>query len=246
MKALQSGLMTTFLFSSVAYAINPIPGWYAGLIVGGSKAPAITFDVVTPVQGHSGTGTLSYSLLGNVGGQIGYRFHNLRVEGEFFYNNNPYSHLNIGETNIPNVNSNNQSVQQTTQFANPFTFQGYTNTYAMMFNGFYDFYIPEYTEHVVPYVGVGAGYAHVENNIEFFYNGSSFPGSDITRFTNNFAGQGIVGLSYFLTDFTSFSLDFRYFSAFNSHAVDAQFNSFQGRPQLYALNLLFNSAFNFA
>ena len=247
MKSLKLGLLTLLLCSSAAYSLNPIPGLYAGLIVGGSKAPDINFNVITPIQDLSGQGqdlsgqgVITYSVLGNIGGQVGYRINQLRVEGGFIYNNNSYSHMEVGGINIPNSNS-----LQTSSTSNPFTFSGYTNTYAVMFNGIYDVYIPNYTDNVVPYVGLGVGYEHVENNLIIYNNGATTPNSVISRYTNNFAGQAIVGLSYFVTDYTSWSLDFRYLSALRS-TEDTTFNSFQSRPQLYSVNLLVNLAFNLA
>ena len=100
MKSLKLGLLTLLLCSSAAYSLNPIPGLYAGLIVGGSKAPDINFNVITPIQDLSGQGqdlsgqgVITYSVLGNIGGQVGYRINQLRVEGGFIYNNNSYSHM---------------------------------------------------------------------------------------------------------------------------------------------------------
>ena len=115
-----------------------------------------------------------------------------------------------------------------------------------MFNGFYDFYIPDYTEKWVPYVGLGVGYEHVENNIIIYISGSTAPNSAVSEYSNLFAGQAIAGLSYFLTDYTSFNVDFRYLSAFRSTAGATQQSSFQSRSQLYSVNLIFNSAFNLA
>lgn len=254
MKSLKLGLMAFLLSGSIAHALNPITGWYAGFIVGGSKPPDINFNVIDPIELKSGLGVLTYSVLGNLGGQLGYRVNQFRVEGEFFYNNNPYKHLEIDGLNIPNNGSPATTIQQLSiqskTVPNPFTFTGYTQTFALMFNGIYDIYIPNYTEHVVPYVGAGIGYEQVKNSILFFNNGtatntaSSESGTVIV--SNNFAGQAIVGLSYFLTEYTSFSFDYRYLSSTRADKADSQRNSFTSRPQLYSVNFVFNSAFNLA
>lgn len=247
------GLMAALLLSSAVHAFDPISGWYAGFILGGSKSPDINFNVLTPLNRLSGLGVLTYSVLGNVGGQVGYRKHKFRVEGEFFYNNNPYKHLQLDGVNIPNAGGNATTVQQLSiqnrTIPNPFTFKGYTNTYAMMLNGFYDIYIPNYTENVVPYVGLGIGYEHVENNILFYNNDSSgrtFSTTGSSQFANNFAGQAIIGMSYFLSDDMSFSLDYRYLSSTQTNTADSRFNSFHSRPQLYSVNIVFNAGFNLA
>lgn len=253
MKSLKFGLMVLMLFSSVSYALNPIPGWYAGLIVGGSKAPDIRFNVKdpigilsrNPVDMISGQGVITSSVLGNVGGQVGYRMNHLRVEGEFFYNNNPYSHLTDHGTSVPNSGSSTSSANFFSR-PKPLTFDGYTNTYALMFNGFYDIYISNYTENWVPYVGLGAGFEQVENNIDFLINGSSAANSTFSQQNNHLAGQAIAGVSYFITDYVSFNADFRYLSAFRSSTVNTRVTSFQSRPQIYSINLIVNSAFNLA
>lgn len=255
MKLLKSVVMTTLLLSSVAHAINPIQGWYAGLLLGGSKSPDINFNVISPLNLLSGQGVLSYSVLGNVGGQAGYRKNQFRAEGEFLYNNNPYKHMNINGVDIPNAGSPATTVQQLSiqsqTISNPFTFSGCTNTFAWMLNGFYDFYIPNYTEHLVPYVGLGIGYEKVDNFITFFNNNANGQSTgsgqqSYRQISYNFAGQAMVGMSYFLTDHTAFSLDFRYLSATRSDTVESRFNSFQSRPQLYSVNFIFNAAFNVA
>ena len=252
MRTLKGGLAVALFLSRMAYALDTIPGWYAGLIVGGSKPPEIDFNVLTPVERHSGQSILTYSVLGNVGGQIGYRKKQFRVEGEFFYNNNPYKHLNIDGVDIPNEGAPATTIQQLSiqskTVSNPFTFSGYTNTYAWMFNGFYDFYLPNYTEHFVPYVGLGLGVEEVVNYLEFFNNGSATQNSTSSQssyknVSNYFAGQAVVGLSYFVTDHSSFAFDFRYLSSFKRDAFIDIARLSQHRPQLYSVNFVFNSAF---
>ncbi|HBI21469.1 MAG TPA: hypothetical protein DDY37_02600, partial [Legionella sp.] len=69
------------LFVSSAEALSPIQGWYGGLMVGGSKAPDIGFNTVNLIQNQTGDGVISYSMLGNIGAQRGYRMNHIRVEG---------------------------------------------------------------------------------------------------------------------------------------------------------------------
>ncbi len=243
------------LLNPCAYALNPTPKWYAGFIVGGSKPPSINLNVVSPLNFLSGKAELTYSVLGNVGGQLGYRFNQFRVEGEFFYNNNPYKHLHVDGIDIPNAGSPATTIQQLSidskTISNPFTFSGYTSTYAFMFNGIYDFYIPNYTNNWAPYVGLGLGYESVKNYFAFFNSDSSGLISSASsrgyrNNANNLAGQAIVGLSYFLTDYTSFAFDYRYLSSTRKNEVANAFNTLKSRPQLYSVNFVFNSAFNFA
>ena len=226
------------LMSSSAHAVNPMPGWYAGFNLGASQAPTSKYIVADPTiyNGVAGTGTLYYSRLGSVGGQLGYRVDHLRAEGEVFFNNNFYRNMRIEGVNIPNDQAGS---------SNPYQLNGYTNTYAFMLNGYYDFFARDYTAQLVPYVGLGVGYARFENNIKFFDEGMVIAGSVHNELTNSAAGQGIVGLSYYLTDYTAFSLDFRYFASLqDSNVVRTQVNTFDNRPELYSVNFTFNSSFN--
>lgn len=244
-----SRLISVLLMVSVspAEALSPIQGWYGGLMVGGSKAPDIGFNTVNLIQNQTGNGVISYSILGNIGAQLGYRMNHLRVEGQFLFNNNPYAHLSLNGTDVPN---NNSSSSTATQLKNikvpplPFTFDGYTNTYAGMLNGFYDFYSTDDSIRFVPYVGVGIGYEQVQNSIQFFKTGAFF--RSYAQHRQQASGQIISGLSYFLTDYTSFSLDVRYLSALSSETDTTQRTSFQNCPKIYSVNALFNASFNFA
>ncbi len=237
MKLFKWGFIAVLMSSSAAHAINPMPGWYAGFNLGASQAPASHYILVNPLNDQvAGTGTLYYSRLGSVGGQLGYRVDHLRAEGEVFYNNNFYRNMRIEGVNIPNDHADS---------TNPLQLNGYTNTYAFMLNGYYDFFARDYTTKLVPYVGLGVGYAHFENNIQFLYEGTVIAGSVHNELTNSAAGQGIVGLSYYLTDYTAFSLDFRYFASLQgSNVVGTEVNKFDNRPELYSVNFTFNSSFN--
>lgn len=248
MKATNVGLIASLLVTCSASALNPPTGWYGGLGLGVSQAPDIQFNL------GSTPGTLTHTVLGKTGGQIGYRKNHFRVEGEVFYNNNAYSHLTIGDRTFPNSNSNASTSNSFRENSNSdpslIAFNGYTNTYALMLNGFFDFYSPGETKGLVPYVGLGVGYAHVENNLNFVSSSSSANIANVYEATNDMAGQVIAGLSYYLTDSFSFSLDGRYFSSLQSNntlkPVLPLFQAapqIQGRSQIYSVNLLFNAAF---
>lgn len=220
------------------YATNPVQGWYAGLLLGVSSqasksATFVTFPQYIPSQ----QGTLAYSILGDVGGQLGYRCNSFRVEGELFYNNNPMNTLTIGN-----------KVINSSSTANGLNLDGASNMGAFMINGFYDFYTPtqDGSSAVVPYVGLGVGYSYIVNNITFTFNQNSLPNNNLSQTQTGFAGQGIIGLSYFMDDFTTFALDFRYFSnASSQSSVTIGANTFNPHTQIYSINLLFNGAFDF-
>lgn len=92
------------LVSTTAAALNPMPGTYAGLVIGASYIPKLNFEfdnVLTPYSGMKTKGILAYDAMGNIGGQLGYRFcDNYRLEGEFTYNFVPYAYLKLGDVTI--------------------------------------------------------------------------------------------------------------------------------------------------
>ena len=245
MNGLKIAIMVVLFLTRVVYAINPVLGPYAGLIVGGSKQPTVDFNSLNSSNFQSGQGQLTYSVLGGLGGQVGYRFNQFRVEGELFYNYSPYKHLEIAGLNIPNA------ADTSTSQTMPFTFSGYTSTYALTLNGMYDFYITQYTEHLVPYVGLGVGFGQVKNSFLLSNDGSGALSGlasavGFVQYKNNLVGQGIVGLSYFFTDYTVFSFDYRYLSSLETNLAGNTVVSLQNRPQIYSVNFVFNSAFNLA
>lgn len=219
-----------------AFALNPVPGWYAGLILGVSKEPSISYTVPISVQKIGGLqGDLTHNVLGNVGGQIGYRCNNFRVEVEGIYNNNPMNTLSLG-----NVIIESPSTSTTLRL------KGQTQTGAGFINGYYDFFAPDNLSSVVPFVGLGAGYATTQSTIQFFYNDTLISEKNLTNSRNGAMGQGIIGVGYFMDDFTVFGLDLRYMTSFNlSKNKLNQTTNNSTNFKLYTINLTANGAFDF-
>ena len=167
--------------------------------------------------------------MGAIGGQLGYRCGKYRFEGQYFYNNNPYKSLELGNITIFAPSSSPD-----------FRIEGSTDSGFGMFNGFYDFLPNDPRSNLVPYLGVGVGYAYVSNNLTVYYNDVNLYAAHVKEATSSAAGQGIVGMSYFLDDFASFALDFRYLT------TTAKTKLLDSRLQVYSLNLSFNGAFNLA
>ena len=237
-RPLKLSLIALMLANTSVFALNPVQGWYGGLILGVSMQPTNTFTFVTPISTlEPKTASLTRSILGDVGGQIGYRCNHFRVEGELLYNNNPYDTLTVG-----NVVINSPSTSSGLRV------QGDTNTGAFMANGFYDIYTPnqDNLSQVVPYVGVGVGYAYVQNSIQFYNNEVLVPNGSIKKSYSGPAGQIILGTSYFMDDFTTFGLDVRYFTTgIKSKTSPLGLNTFDTKTQLISVNLSFNGAFDF-
>ena len=228
MKRVFSTAVTTLMFvTPFAFAINPVPGLYAGLILGGSFAPTVLFNYISPITLKPAQGNLKYSVFGNLGGQVGYRINQYRIEGEVFFNSDPYKSLQSGPIKILSSSS-----------SPGYRLKGQTNTAAIMLNGYYDFISTGDDCKFVPYVGAGIGYAYLKNNIKFYYNNIVVPNSILSKSVNSPAVQGIAGVSYFVDDFANFALDVRYFTSKNVQAFS------NTRTQFATVNLSVNGSFD--
>jgi opacity protein-like surface antigen len=186
-------MLTSFLPLGLSHAVNPPNGWYGGIFLG----PTYTPKTSTYVSGQKLTAT--HSFLGNIGGEVGYSFKPFRLEGELFYNSAPLHQLSAGSFKI-NTSDHTTGVY----------FKGKTNTGAFMINGYYD-YIPGDALQWAPYVGAGIGYAEVSNSVKFYQNKAFITGSNQSQTSGVPAAQGIVGIHYYVDDYFTFGLDYRYF-----------------------------------
>lgn len=226
----KTGFLALLTMNSMAYALHPVQGWYGGIMLGFNYTPSTNFTLPTPTPPLIAEGALNYGTMGQIGGEFGYRCGKYRFEGNYFYNNSPYKSLEVNGSTIfaPSINTTGYRIE------------GSTDTGAVMFNGFYDFFSSDLSSNLVPYLGGGIGYAYASNNFKIYNQEIVYDQASLKAHTTSPAGQAIVGASYFLDDFTFFGLDFRYFTtSANSKLLDA-------RVQVYSLNLSFNGAFNIA
>ncbi|MDP3560878.1 MAG: P44/Msp2 family outer membrane protein [Legionellaceae bacterium] len=241
-----------YLFSALcliqmpSYALNPVQGTYAGVFLGVSYSPSAQFVFQPPISFtgpnasvSAESGSISNSVLGNIGGQIGYRFcENYRVEGEFFYNNNHFKNLTVQNITLTSpfysLTPPNSITYNNVENSPDAHIQGDRNTGAFMINGFYDFFIPNNDGYstVVPFVGLGIGYSYVQNALQFYREQTSAnvtnPASSreilqALQIRKTYAGQVIGGFHYFLDDFTWFSVDLRYWTTGSSTNPTTQY-----------------------
>lgn len=224
------------LLSAASFAANPVNGWYAGIILGGSYAPKANFTIPVPATLNTTicsafggcptgiNGSLSFDGYGNIGGQIGIRTNQLRFEFEPLVNYNPYDKLTIGPITLESPKS-----------SDGLRMKGDTTTAALMVNGFYDFYRSDCN--LVPYVGAGLGVAYVNNNFRLLFNNQTLQITKVKEHQTTAAVQGIVGASYFMDDYTWFGLDYRYITTQNIDILD-------NRVQIHTVNLSFSGMFN--
>lgn len=180
---------------------------------------------------------LNYATFGQIGAQIGYRFESLRLEGQFFYNTSPYRKLIFhGPLLDFDISANSNQNNYIT---------GETNTAAGMLNIYYDFiHFPVKFINITPFVGIGGGYANVSNNLKLYIQGNALNNNPIAPSGSHFAGQLMTGLLYFIDEFSTIGLDYRYFTtASQTVSIAAENTTF--RNQIQSVNLTYNGSFNF-
>lgn len=257
-KKLSYLIVFTFLLNP-SFAYTPPPqGLYAGVIVGGSSQNSINAPFVRPLseiladsnsfigrkiqslieeRGKNLTYTLDYTLLGLVGGQLGYRWNRFRLEGELFYNAAPYNNL-LFDNGKRQINIGSSSNENNYIAGNTFTLSGLLNVYVDL--------LPSnvFDSSISPFVGIGGGFASVQNNLDIFIQGDQITKFNLATTQYSSAGQVIVGVHYFLDEVSNLGLDYRYFSTGN---LKTQFrdNMESYRVKISSINITYNGSFNF-
>lgn len=233
---LQIALLSA-LCSGQALAANPVTGVYVGLMGGGNVARSVdNYNYIPPILFTPPTNNLailntanpnaklSFKVSGNGGGQIGYRFNCFRAEIEGLYATNSYGTITTSSVNVQNN-------------FNGLTLTGHINAIAGFLNGFYDIYTPGSDSNIGGYLGLGVGYANIQNILTYKQSGFTLttpPNYSVSQ--GSFAAQGIVGLNYYIDDFTSIGGDFRYIT------TSSIINAMNARPQIVTFDLNINFA----
>lgn len=251
-------IISILLATNNVFATYVYDGWYAGLMGTASVGSSLRFLINNPLTGGILTnGRLSYELGGGGGGQIGYRYCKFRVEGELLYTQSNYSKLQLGNY----LTLKRHFTNFITPFGVvPFRQSGFTGVGTAMINVLYELYNEDYDNYIVPYIGLGAGYARIQNNFNLYGNsvtyaifptiyGNSTANSYLIYKTKNNTsaplGQVIVGLNYVATEDFTIGLDFRYLATqsqpfVKNSIIDAPKSSFQ----ISTINLNFNYSFD--
>lgn len=187
-----------FYCYDITNAAIPVEGWYSGLMLTGSQATDLEFNTINPVNKQPVTGQINYkAVLGGGGGQIGYRYSKTRFEIELLYDTNSFRQVTIGNISLqPNENS----------FA--LYGRGNTNFFASLFDVYVEIYKDNYEISLIPYIGLGIGYASINNIFQLSrYQTTLYIKKNSA---STVIGQAIIGLTYFMSDSFSAALDFRY------------------------------------
>lgn len=243
------GLISQLLCSPV-FALNPVEGFYFGLLAeishGPSNAPVVFREDTSVFHG-----TVGYSMVGGGGGaMLGYKYSHFRGEAELFINRFSTGPVTVGSCVIENMDIVTPTgicpagVYDHFQ-AKALGFSGNsTATYGLV-NGIWDFFSEEGNSGVAPYLGIGLGMASVKNGSSFV-NTNTLYSHGQTPTSNGAAYQGIVGVSYYMDDFTWCSMDFRYVST----SIKADTRTIVGTTlpsrnyALETLNFTINAAFD--
>ena len=187
--------------SGSVFAVNPMQGLYGGILLGGNYTTSTPYTFRNPLSLVIQTGTLKYSAMGNGALFVGSRFGQLRVELEGLYNYVPYKEIQTTTQNF-----------QARKTSKNLRLQGNASVASLFFNSFYDFYTAGSSSNFAPYIGVGVGYSYFWRDLKFYNNNIEISGTHVHGTSSLPAAQGILGVSYFLDDYTAFGLDYRYYS----------------------------------
>lgn len=220
----QLGILSNLLISSAAFAVNnPVQGFYLGIMAEVSHGPAsnqLVFVQPPPpsLPATTFTGKVTYSSVGGGGGAtLGYKLSSFRLEGEILYNRISTGPLKVGSCTLesPNVITPTGVCPAGTYDSFQARGLGYSGSSAVVYglvNVYYDFISSNTETNAVPYVGIGIGRAQIRNFSDFIAtapNGSPLSNGGNVTFTSS-AAQGILGVSYFMDDFTWAGMDLRY------------------------------------
>ncbi|TAL60787.1 MAG: P44/Msp2 family outer membrane protein [Legionella sp.] len=237
-KLVQCSVLSSLLLSSSVFALNPVLGFYGGLLAQGSRGNT-NIDFMFTSNGIPYTGQLKYNPIGGGGGiDIGYKMSHFRAEIEALFNTNSYDQLRVNGCNILSPTVVTPTGTCPAIFVNEgLGFNGSTTLFAGMFNGYFDIYSSDSESIIVPYIGLGVGTSRVKN-VDRFIAKTTNVTVENTRTSSASAAQVIVGLSYYMDDYTWAGLDYRYITTKNI----SDFNN--SRYGLNTVTLSVNFAFS--
>ena len=251
---IQLSIISSLLVSTPIFALdNPVEGFYLGILAGISHGPAsdqITFPEPPLPGSPTFTGKVTYSSVGGFGGvALGYKLSHFRLEGEIFYNRFSTGPLLIGSCTLqsPKVVGPTGVCPQGKDYddfeKNGEAYSGSSAATYGMINFYFDFFTPYQPSNAVPYLGIGLGEARIRNFSNFIYTKEVLPSHGFNTTFTAPAVQGILGLSYFMDDFTWVGMDLRYNTTRSLHQVSDTIVA-DKKYALTSLNFNVNFAFD--
>ena len=238
------------LYATSLFALNPIQGFYIGLFGEVSHGPSgdeIYFEEDASIF----HGNVDYSpISGGAGFMLGYKYSHFRAEGEFLYNRISTGPLTVGTCTLQSPD-----VSTPTGVCTPGEYDGFqekalgysgsSSAAYGLFNVYWDFFSENNGSEMVPYVGVGMGIGSIKNGSSIVNTISDYSHGQ-THTSSGVAYQGILGVSYYMDDFTWCSLDYRYIATNKKPDVNQNIQN-QLTAKTYTLNtfnLTINGAFD--
>lgn len=175
-------LSAALLATSLAHSAVAIDGWYTTVFGGYTFVPDnVDNSLLGLVINHA-----AFENGYNVGGSIGYKSNPLRYEAEYTFINASAKAFRVNH--IPQ-----------------FDVSGYASANLIMANVFYD--TPEMLPALTPYLGLGIGYAYIQDSLSGLR--SQGPVYFSAR-TSSFAYQGMLGITYNFAEQYAAYLGYRY------------------------------------
>jgi opacity protein-like surface antigen len=239
-------LVSHLLCSTSLFAFNPVNGFYGGLFAGMSHGPSNATDYFG--QGNTVyNGTISYSPYAGGGGfMLGYRFNQFRTEGQFLINRISTGPVTIGTCVIESHDIVTPTgVCPPVITANSIGYKGTSTAKYGLVNFMWDFFSMDGDGSLAPYVGLGVGLASVQNGNNYINTTTNYSVGDNLSRTGK-ALQGILGLNYYMDDFTWATMEFRYLnSSLKKETQTVLEQSFTIPSKSYVLSML-TFSINFA
>lgn len=246
---IQLNYLCALLACGNAFATDPVQGFYLGVLAGVTHAPNTQINFTIDDVAYSGAITLQP--VGVDGGfSLGYRVQQFRVEGELLLGYNSYNEFKTGSCTLisPSV-VGPQGTCPTFVEEQGLGFKGNTTGMYGLVNFFYDF-VPTNpnANSMVPFVGLGIGMGIIKNsgqiqNNQYFDNGYTPVIITASQSKSSIAGQGMFGINYYIDDFTTIGIDYRYLSTFSSNSNSATTSNSVSKQ--FAINTI-NFTANFA
>ncbi|MFI4918001.1 MAG: outer membrane protein [Legionellales bacterium] len=234
---LACGIISSMVLSTTSFALNPMQGPYAGVLVEISHG-STNYQTQYINNGTTYSGAVDSNPIGGGGGaNLGFRIQNFRIEAEALYNYNGTSSVTVGDCTIRSPKTSTPSGTCPAALTNAaLGFNGSTTTMYGFVNGYYDFLTYGNDAITVPYLGIGLGGARVRNSVNFVNtNTSASIGNSVYKTST--AIQGIMGLSFFIDDYAWLGIDYRYTSTYTVNNLNS------ARVVLNAINFNLNCAF---
>lgn len=238
------GIAGLILASGVAFAAEPEQGWYVGLLGNVNYAPNVKFTFTNPFTSVRTQGNLKYGIGGGGGLQLGYRCGYFRYEGELIYETNGYDTISANPP-FARLAAIQTDIRKKRKSRNPLlSLDGKTSLFGGLVNAYYEFYEDGTAPDWVPYVGLGIGYAAIQNSLHIYCTNPAL-GCNTTSINtkrnsandSSVLAQAIAGINYMFSETTSLGTDLRYMTT-------KKIEPYEHRYSNGSLNFVLNYSFD--